>query len=101
MITTAECNVVIAKFMGRIGNNAKYGNHYDKDWGQLMPVLKEIKEGFLELDLDLYDGHQADEVYAIEDAIWEDNVGGAFQAVYDLITMINEKRALSPDTTEV
>ena len=103
-------NKLIAEFMGwKLGHpellELRWGNewfdsdgfkqttkgylHFDSSWEWLIPVIKKINEDFIELDCDIFDGGHAHEVYGIEDAVWENNVGGAVIHVVSLIKALS------------
>ena len=96
MKTVEEGNKLIAEFVGLYTSNVINPQpkplDYHKSWDLLAPVVKSIKGESIERDIDLFDGHQEVQVYGIEDAIWEDNVGGAFIHVCDLIIFLNEEK---------
>lgn len=96
-MTYQEGNLIISKFMGLEGNDAKYGNNYDKDWGKMIPVLDKIREEFSELGIYLFDGKHQQSVWVIEDAIWANSCSKVFAYACELIIVINENRALSSD----
>ena len=62
---------------------------FHTSWDWLMPVIKKIQEDFIELDCDIFDGGHAHEVYGIEDAVWENNIGGAVIHVVSLIKALS------------
>ena len=92
-----EGNRLIAEFMGEEfmevsldGDTHKPLFNTSHDW--LMPVLKKIREEFIESDVDLFDGMYEEQVYGIEDGVWEDNVGGLFIDACALILILNEMK---------
>jgi len=62
---------------------------YDTSWDWLIPVISRVMKTAVEIGVDIFDGDKEEDVFGIEDGIWDDDIGLTYDCVVNLINYLN------------